>query len=75
MANSLLHDDIVALVEPIENTQEAVVALLNSVADRIENSRGNDGMLTQYVKSLRDGSDEVTNAILANVNKEDRYHG
>lgn len=60
-------DKLVEIVKPIEDPQEAVVALLNSVADRIEASRGNDGLLTEYVKSLRDGSDQVASAILSGL--------
>lgn len=72
MANTLLHDDLVAKVEPMESPQDSVVALLNTVANRIESADANPSLLNTYVKSLRDSSDEIASAVVANTPAADQ---
>lgn len=68
MANALAQDDLIKEVESLEDPKEAIVAFLLGVASRIEDVKyAKVDILRDYAKRLRDGSDQVTKAVLANT--------
>jgi hypothetical protein len=64
---SRLHDELVAEVEPHENVQDAIKALSNAIADRIEACHGNPVRLTDLKSILREDPAKVARAVTANT--------
>lgn len=64
---SKLHDDLINEVEPHENADDAVNALMLGIADRIEGCHGNHVKLSDLCTILREDPVKVSKAVLANT--------
>lgn len=64
---SKLHDDLINEVEPCESYEEAINSLMLGIADRIEGCRGNHVKLSDLVTVLREDTEKVSDAVLANT--------
>jgi hypothetical protein len=64
---SKLHDDLINEVEPGENYEESVSALMLGIADRIEGCNGNRVKLSDLCAILREDPEKVAKAVVANT--------
>lgn len=64
MANSKLHDDLMAEVGPWENVEENVTSLMNAIADRIDACNGNRVKLSDLSTVLRENPKAVSETVL-----------
>lgn len=64
---SKLHDDLINEVEPHENADHAVNALMLGIADRIEGCHGNHVKLSDLCTILREDPVKISKAVLANT--------
>ena len=64
---SKLHDDLINEVEPHENADEAVNALMLGIADRIEGCNGSRVKLSDLCTILREDNVKMSRAVLANT--------
>lgn len=64
---SKLHDDLINEVESSESVSEGVDSLMRAIADRIEGCNGNQVKLSDLCTILREDTNKVSDAIVANT--------